>query len=70
MPAERLNFRCSPRLRRCLEDAAKKSHVSLSEQARVSLERLYNVPEEKTVWLPPILRKEKPDHEGATQQGT
>lgn len=68
MPADRLNFRCSGRLRKCLEDAAKRSRVSLSEQARVSLEKLYGVPEERSVWLPQILRKETPDHDGPTPQ--
>ena len=57
---DRLNFRCSVGLRKKLEEAAKRSKVSLSEQARVSLERLYEVEEAEPVWLPPLLRKAKP----------
>lgn len=54
----RLNFRCSLRLRQKLAEAAKRSHVTLSEQARISLEKLYEVRDEETVWLPPLLREE------------
>jgi hypothetical protein len=54
----RLNFRCSEGLREKLEEAAKRSEVSLSEQARISLERLYGVKEE-SIWLPPILQNRK-----------
>jgi len=60
MAKDRLNFRCSSGLRRKLEEAARKSKVSLSEQARVSLERLYEVEDVTTVWLPPLLRQKQP----------
>jgi len=66
MANDRLNFRCSVGLRRKLEEAAKKSRVSLSEQARVSLEKLYEVENEHEVWLPPLLRQEKPSSTAPT----
>jgi hypothetical protein len=51
-----INFQCSPTLKQVLLEAAKRSHVSLSEQARISLEELYEVKEENQVWLPEILK--------------
>ena len=60
MVKDRLNFRVSVRLRRAIDDAAKKSGVKISEQARRTLEKCYEVEDEDTVWLPPILRKDKP----------
>lgn len=55
-----INFRCSTLLRKKLEEAARRSRVRLSEQIRISLERLYDVEEEHPVWLPDILREVTP----------
>jgi hypothetical protein len=54
-----INFRCSPALKKVLIEAAGRSHVSLSEQARISLEELYEVKEESQVWLPDNLKKRR-----------
>ncbi len=54
---DRLNFRCTAVLKKRLSEAAARSHVSVSEQARISLEKLYGVEEENPVWLPEILRQ-------------
>jgi hypothetical protein len=54
-----INFQCSPALKKVLLEAANRSHVSLSEQARTSLEELYEVQEESQVWLPDILKKRR-----------
>ena len=52
---DRVNFRCSKQLRSKLEEASKRSGVKLSEQVRVSLERMYQV-EPDQIWLPPTLQ--------------
>jgi len=54
--SERLNFRCRPSLRRAMEEEEKRSGIKISEQARLALERVYDVKEEEE-WLPPALRK-------------
>lgn len=51
---DRISFRCSSRLRKKIDAAAKRSGVSVSDQARISLERLYEV---EAIWLPPLLQK-------------
>jgi hypothetical protein len=56
--SDRINFRCSTALRRVLEEAAKRSNISLSEQARISLERLYQV-DKPEIWLPEVLRNKR-----------
>ncbi len=57
--SDRINFRCSGLLRKKINEAAGRSNVSISEQARVSLEELYDAKEEKkSVWLPEILRND------------
>lgn len=63
--ADRLNFRCSSLLRKRLNEAAKRSNVTVSEQARVSLEELYDAKEEPRVWLPDVLREKKPSGHGS-----
>jgi hypothetical protein len=54
-----INFQCSPALKKVLLEAAGRSQVSLSEQARMSLEKLYEVEEQNQVWLPDILKQRK-----------
>lgn len=56
---DRINFRCRGKLKEVMLEAAAKSHVSLSEQARRSLMKAYGV-EEEEIWLPPILRGDQP----------
>lgn len=63
---DRLNFRCSPLLRKRLAEAAARSKMSVSKQARVSLEKLYGAEEKETVWLPDVLRLEQPSSERST----
>lgn len=64
---DRLNFRCSTLLRKRLNEAAQRSNVSVSEQARVSLEELYDAKEESKLWLPEVLREKKPGSKRPTQ---
>lgn len=56
---DRLNIRCGGKLKEVLLEAAEKSHVSMSEQARRTLMKAYGV-EEEEIWLPPILRGDSP----------
>jgi hypothetical protein len=51
--SDRINFRVSRQLRKKLKEAASKSGVTLSEQARRTLEKVYGV-EQADIWLPPL----------------
>lgn len=65
---DRLNFRCSTLLRKRLNEAAQRSNVTVSEQARVSLEELYDAKEESKLWLPEVLRDKKPSSKRPTHE--
>ena len=51
--SERLNFRCTGKLREAMEDEQRRTGIRLSEQARIALERAYLID-----WQPPALRQQ------------